>query len=57
MEVIKMGKVPLLNEIYYCKICGFGFSEKDSGVKWENVPDDYKCPICGASKDQFYKRE
>ncbi|MHA1819313.1 MAG: rubredoxin [Promethearchaeota archaeon] len=52
-----MGKVPLLNEIYYCKICGFGFSEKDSGVKWENVPDDYKCPICGASKDQFYKRE
>lgn len=23
------------------------------GTKWEDIPDDWKCPICGVGKDQF----
>ena len=26
-----------------------------TGTKWEDVPDDWECPVCGASKDDFEK--
>jgi len=46
---------------YVCTLCGYVYDETagdpDSGVapgtKWEDVPADWVCPICGASKDQF----
>ena len=36
--------------IWVCKLCGYEY-------EGEEVPDDYKCPICGAGKDQFEKKE
>jgi rubredoxin len=27
----------------------------EPGTKWEDVPDDWECPVCGASKDDFEK--
>jgi rubredoxin len=46
---------------YVCTICGYVYDpamgDPDSGVEpgtaWEDVPDDWECPICGASKDDF----
>jgi rubredoxin-NAD+ reductase len=43
---------------YLCTVCGFIFDEEigdiDSGIepgtKWENVPNDWKCPLCGITK-------
>jgi rubredoxin len=29
----------------------------EPGTKWEDVPDDWECPVCGASKDDFEKEE
>jgi len=26
-----------------------------AGTKWEDVPDDWECPVCGAPKDDFVK--
>ena len=23
------------------------------GTKWEDVPEDFVCPLCGVGKDQF----
>ena len=23
------------------------------GTKWEDLPDDWKCPVCGATKKKF----
>ena len=23
------------------------------GTKWEDVPEDFECPLCGVGKDQF----
>jgi len=45
---------------YVC-VCGYVYDEAagdpDSGVaagtKWADVPEDYECPVCGASKDAF----
>lgn len=46
---------------YVCDICGFQYDEAKGdpdnniapGTKWEDLPDDYTCPLCGATKDQF----
>ncbi len=46
---------------YVCVICGYVYDpeqgDPDNGVapgtKWEDVPDDYECPVCGAGKEDF----
>jgi rubredoxin len=48
---------------YVCTICGYVYDpeqgDPDNGVepgtKWEDVPDDWECPVCGAGKDDFEK--
>jgi rubredoxin len=48
---------------YVCGICGYVYDpeqgDPDNGVapgtKWEDVPDDWECPVCGASKADFEK--
>ncbi len=48
---------------YICKICGFVYDEAagmpDNGIapgtKWEDLPADWTCPLCGADKSQFEK--
>ncbi len=50
---------------YVCTICGYVYdSEKgdpdadiEPGTKFENLPDDWTCPICGAGKDEFEKED
>lgn len=37
---------------YVCSICGYVYDEAKSGL-WENLPADWKCPLCGAGKDAF----
>ena len=41
---------------YQCTICGY-IHDEASGGKWEDLPDDWKCPICGAGKDAFKVKE
>jgi rubredoxin-NAD+ reductase len=44
-----------------CIICGHIYDEElgdpDNGIvpgtRWEDVPDDWTCPDCGASKQDF----
>lgn len=38
---------------YVCDICGYVYdpSEND-GVAFEDLPEDWVCPICGAGKEQ-----
>lgn len=46
---------------YICTICGFVYNEEEGdptmgippGTSFEDLPDDYKCPICNAGKDYF----
>jgi len=49
--------------VYICSICGFMYDPEEGdpavgippGTSFENLPDDYKCPICNAGKDYFKK--
>ncbi len=46
---------------YICTICGFTYKEEEGdstigilpATRFEDLPDDYKCPICNASKEYF----
>jgi rubredoxin len=46
---------------WQCVVCGFVYNEAEGdlehgiprGTKWEDVPDDWTCPECGVSKEDF----
>ena len=46
---------------YVCQVCGYVYDEAagdpDRGIapgsKFEDLPDDWTCPLCGVGKDQF----
>jgi rubredoxin len=46
---------------YECTVCGFVYDEAigdpDNGIapgtKWEDLPEDYTCPLCGVGKEDF----
>lgn len=48
-------------EKYVCIVCGYVYDPEkgdlDSGVKpgthFDQLPDDWVCPVCGADKSQF----
>ncbi len=46
---------------YLCDVCGLIYDEVKglpdegipAGTRWEDIPDDWVCPDCGATKDAF----
>ena len=38
---------------YRCKICGYIYDETKEKVKFNDLPDDWTCPLCGAPKSMF----
>ena len=37
---------------YVCSICGYVHDEAQS-PPWNTLPDDWRCPLCGAAKPDF----
>ena len=35
---------------YVCDICGWVYDEEETGVKWEDLPEDFACELCGAGR-------
>jgi len=52
-----------LMDKYVCSLCGFVYDpaegDPDNGIEpgtpFENLPEDWVCPICGAGKEAFEK--
>ena len=46
---------------YGCMICGWIYDEEEGyeemgiapGTPFEELPEDFTCPLCGVEKDQF----
>ena len=46
---------------YVCDVCGWEYDEElgypeagiAPGTKFEDLPEDFECPMCGVGKDQF----
>ena len=41
--------------MWRCTICGYMYDEAKEGKKFEDLPDDWTCPVCNAPKDAFEK--
>lgn len=50
---------------YICDVCGWIYDEKkgdfefdlEPGVTFEELPEDFVCPLCGAGKESFVEEE
>jgi rubredoxin len=50
---------------YVCDLCGYVYDPAqgdpdngvDLGTSFDDLPDDWECPICGAGKEDFSKEE
>jgi len=48
-----------------CTVCGFIYDERQGlpeegiapGTRWEDIPDDWRCPDCGVAKADFTMKE
>ncbi|QSZ66577.1 rubredoxin [Methanofollis aquaemaris] len=48
---------------YQCTICGYIYDPEkgdpdgavEPGTPFEDLPDDWACPVCGAAKSDFVK--
>jgi len=46
---------------YVCNVCAWEYDEAlgdpdngyAPGTKWEDLPDDFVCPLCAVGKDDF----
>jgi rubredoxin len=47
--------------LFVCVQCGFEYDEEKGwpedgiarGTRWDDVPEDWSCPDCGAAKSDF----
>ncbi|KPL06294.1 glutamate synthase [bacterium SM23_57] len=39
--------------IYQCQVCNTIYDEDKEDVKWEDLPDDWVCPVCASAKSFF----
>ena len=50
---------------YVCELCGWEYDEEvgspengiEPGTSFEDLPEDFVCPLCGAGKEDFEKTE
>jgi flavin reductase (DIM6/NTAB) family NADH-FMN oxidoreductase RutF/rubredoxin len=62
---LKNQALEVLSGIYYCTACGHIYNpeigDTDSGVapgtRFEDIPDTWVCPVCGAGKADFAKKD
>ena len=46
---------------YVCDACGYVYDEElgdpengiEPGTPWDELPEDFACPLCGVGKDMF----
>lgn len=50
---------------YVCSLCGYVYDPADGdpvgdiepGTAFDDLPDDWTCPVCGAAKEDFAPEE
>jgi len=60
MKITKKKRCFIMQK-YLCKPCGYVYDPEEgddmggieAGTAFEDLPDDWVCPMCGAGKDMF----
>lgn len=42
---------------YICQVCEYIYDEDKEGTRWDDLPDDWVCPICDSDKSLFTRME
>ena len=42
---------------YKCLACGYIYDEEKEEIKFEDLPENWVCPLCGVPKSMFEKVE
>jgi glutamate synthase domain-containing protein 2 len=42
---------------YKCSVCDYIHDEEQTGQKWDDLPDDWVCPVCDSPKNYFVKED
>mgnify|MGYP001815190381 CR=1 FL=1 len=42
---------------YICNVCEYVHDEETTGQKWDDLPDDWVCPVCESPKSYFSKTD
>ncbi len=51
--VKKETKKKTTEKIYKCAVCGHIYDNNTEKIKFEDLPDNWKCPTCGVGKEEF----
>jgi len=46
--------VTSLLSIYECGLCSHRYDESKEKIKWNDLPDNWVCPVCGSGKENFF---
>lgn len=41
---------------WQCGVCGYVYDSSIEGTSFEELPDDWQCPVCGVGKEMFTKK-
>ena len=63
-KLLKGGEETIMKK-WQCIVCGFIYDEEEgleeegiaAGTRWEDIPEDWVCPECGVSKEDFEMEE
>lgn len=42
-----------MDRVYKCNTCGHLYEDAKESVKFEDLAEDWKCPVCGVDKSFF----
>ena len=43
-----------MSKVYVCAVCGYVY---DGDVPFDQLPEDWVCPLCGVGKDEFTEQD
>ena len=60
-RLIQSTKFYIIMDKYVCEVCGWVYDPAvghpehgiEPGTPFEEIPDDWVCPLCGVGKDEF----
>lgn len=43
-----------MSKVYVCDVCGYVY---DGDVPFDQLPENWVCPLCGVGKDEFTEQD
>lgn len=43
-----------MSKVYVCNVCGYVY---DGDVPFDQLPENWVCPLCGVGKDEFTEQD